>query len=318
MGGTFLCVWIARLVTQIGAGNGFLILMFYGTFKFILKNILYFVKDFRKIDHTSDQKVFYLFLFFILIYSIFFLWKFIQKAPRFPVKRNNGKLLWFEISPFPMSIQPGIWAIWMITMFTILLKYGSTLDDNFVMALQWMEEGWLEMFLSFLLMIPISLLFFNLFYSENKIFGLRVENLHLVIRKNEKLLDRQFWKAFIVLLIGTFLVCVPTNFHYVKSELEILIYGIGLFAIVQDIWSQLLFCCKYGQGLELLEIDNVNLASYLKGLFQVEKIPCLVQSYTYRRLFFILGPLYKMRLMVPANEIDRARSILSTVNYYVV
>ncbi len=320
MGGTFLCVWIARLITQIGVGNGFLIIFLYGWIKSVLNNILLSFNDFRKLNPTSNELFRFFMLIILMLIALVFLWKFIQKGPRIPVKMANGKRLWFEISPLPMSVGVYIWSLSIISICTIFLIYFRAYgDERLSNLISMMKDGWLHIVLLCILLALFSWVFYNLFYSEIDVFGIGIENLPGRLRKREMILDHQFWKALAVLLAGTILFKLPICFN-TGSDMRMgdLIFFVQAFVVIQDILAQMKFCRIHGQGVELLELDNVHLASYLKGLFQVEKIPCHIQAYGYRRLMFMFSPLYKMRLLVPEEEIDRSKVLLSTIDFKVV
>jgi hypothetical protein len=67
-----------------------------------------------------------------------------------------------------------------------------------------------------------------------------------------------------------------------------------------------------------MELDNMVLASYLKGLFEAEGIPCHFQSFRFRLVMLWLKPLYKVRLLVPEGEVERAQKLIAQVPHQVV
>ncbi len=317
LGGTFLCVWIARLITQLGIGNGFLILLFYGWVKNLSGGLARSNKEFWKLNPTSDQLFSYYGVIVLLVIVLVFLWKFVQKVPRIPVKRTNGKRLWFEISSLPMSTEPYVLACGIVTSITSIFRYLSASEDISEIPIQWISEKWTQSIFILILMVPLSWLFYNWFYGEINVFGLAIENLPVALRKRKKLLNRNVLNAIAVTLLGTILFSLPWVFDC-QFYFRDMFFWILLFTIIQDLWAQWLFWRVHGQSVELLEIDNVHLASYLKGLFMAEKIPCHIQSYRYRRLLFIFAPLIKMRLMVPVEETEKANLLLGTVQFKVV
>jgi hypothetical protein len=77
-----------------------------------------------------------------------------------------------------------------------------------------------------------------------------------------------------------------------------------------DVIDQWKFPWKHGRGIELIQLDNPHLASYLKNLFQSKGIDTLVQTYRYRRLLFFFGPLFKMGILVAPEDSGRAMELI--------
>ncbi|HTC20507.1 MAG TPA: hypothetical protein VK859_06655, partial [bacterium] len=130
MGGTFICVWIAQLITQKGIGNGFLILFFYGWIKTLCKHLWRSTKEFSKFNLTGYQAFSYLLFFCTIFFVGFLLWRFTQKTLKIPLRQTHGKMMWFEVSPLPMSTKTHTWAIGIISFFTQVLIYAKIWDER--------------------------------------------------------------------------------------------------------------------------------------------------------------------------------------------
>jgi hypothetical protein len=78
-----------------------------------------------------------------------------------------------------------------------------------------------------------------------------------------------------------------------------------------DAIEQLKFFWKHGNSVELIELDNPHLASYLKGLFESRGVDITIQTYHYRRLLFFFGPLTKMRVLIDSEDAGSARELLN-------
>jgi hypothetical protein len=313
MAGACFSYWIAQAITRVGVGNGFLILLLSSRLEYLFFNTSKRVSHFRA-SNPDGNHVFSLIMVAVLFgLGALFLWRSIQRAPRIPIKRPDGKRIWYEISPFPPS---GDMHFWVFKCFAVLALFvASTRSLHY-----WLTGGLVHIVLETLLMIPFGLLFYNLLWSEKDIFGLSVEGLTASIRKREKILEGQFWKAMILLLVGNLLFAMPFDNYYFWPAWNIVTFDalIYIFAISQDLWAQWLFWKDNGRGVELLEMDNVHLASYVKGMLVSEGLPCYIQGYHFRRLHFIFTPLYKMRLLVPESDETRARALLAQVKYQVV
>jgi preprotein translocase subunit SecY len=313
MAGTYLAVWLARVITKVGVGNGFLILSLAAWLKGIFARGIKQILNFQKFNLDGNGWFSMDLMVVLLVLTVIFLWKFIQKAPKIPMKRPDGKILWFEISPLPQSAGIHSFAI------TILASIAAY-TNYFGFRFKWLTEGLSHISLEIFLICLFGWFLYNWFWGEIDVFGLVVGHLPTFIKKRERVLERQFLKAMAVLVAGSFLFWVPFGANNPESPFWVVSFGvlIAIFAALQDLSAQWLFWKVHGEGVELLEMDNVHLASYLKGLFQAEKVPCHIQAYNFRRLFFIFSPLYKMRLLVPEGGVDRAKELLATVQYQVV
>ena len=61
-----------------------------------------------------------------------------------------------------------------------------------------------------------------------------------------------------------------------------------------------------GPLARVISLDNVHLAEYLHALLDEEGIAHVVRAYRFRRLLYLFGPLFKMSLLVPEADRDRA------------
>ena len=310
--GTFLALWIAQLITRFGVANGFLVLILTGWIEGLWSHLAKYFRELAKLNPLGYEKFMVLVIYALFAVIAVFLWKFIARAPRIPMKLADGKRLWFEISPFPSGLEPHYAAITTLSTTYVFFSYAEIFPH-------WLKQGWPHIALVCALIVPLGLLFYNWIYGDIDVFGLSVGNLPAYLKKREKILDKQFLKGMAVLLAGSFLFWVPLDKN-MGSLYGITSFGslIFLLAVGRDFWAQWEFWRLYGPGVELLEMDNVHLAAYLKGLFQAEGIPFYIQAYGYRRLLFWFDPLYKMRLLVPEEEMEKSRALLATVKYEVV
>jgi preprotein translocase subunit SecY len=84
-----------------------------------------------------------------------------------------------------------------------------------------------------------------------------------------------------------------------------------LIAIGFDVVREWRFRSAHTGGIcRILELDNVYLASYLRGRLETHGIDALVRTYHYRALFYFLRPLMKMSLWVPAEHLHRAMELV--------
>jgi hypothetical protein len=81
-------------------------------------------------------------------------------------------------------------------------------------------------------------------------------------------------------------------------------------AIGLDLWDQFRFQRRHGETALLAQLDNVHFSYRLEERLQEEEILPLARGHQFRSLFFFFGAIYKIDVLVPAEQLDRAREIL--------
>jgi hypothetical protein len=78
-----------------------------------------------------------------------------------------------------------------------------------------------------------------------------------------------------------------------------------------DLIAEWRFRYRHRDGVVcLIEMDNVYCACYLHGLLAKQGFDSLIRAFHYRSLFFDLGPIFKMELLVPSAELELVREII--------
>lgn len=75
---------------------------------------------------------------------------------------------------------------------------------------------------------------------------------------------------------------------------------------------------RRGPVERVLTLDNVHLAEYFRARFEREGIPLAIRAFQFRRLTYYFGPLFKMALLVPAAERDRAAALVEATDFRIV
>jgi SecY len=89
-------------------------------------------------------------------------------------------------------------------------------------------------------------------------------------------------------------------------------------AIGLDLRDQYRFAARHGGAERLLELDNVHLAHRLADRLRAGGVDVLLQARRYRSLFFFFGPLVKIGLLVPRDQVERAWQEIEEVPVEVV
>ena len=70
--------------------------------------------------------------------------------------------------------------------------------------------------------------------------------------------------------------------------------------------------------VRVLTLDNVHLAELLRAQLRQEGIEAVVTSLRFRRLYYFLGPLFKMALLVPEADRERAERLVAETPFRIV
>lgn len=82
-------------------------------------------------------------------------------------------------------------------------------------------------------------------------------------------------------------------------------------AIGLDLWDEIRFRRRHGAAALLVQLDNVHFSYRLEEELQQAEIDALARGHQFRSLFFFFGALYKIDMLVPAEQLDRARKVLA-------
>jgi hypothetical protein len=86
---------------------------------------------------------------------------------------------------------------------------------------------------------------------------------------------------------------------------------VEVVALGFDLVAEWRFRHRHGDRVAcLIEMDNVYYACYLHSLLAKLGFDSLIRAFHYRSLFFDLGPIFKMQLLVPAAELKVVREII--------
>jgi hypothetical protein len=70
---------------------------------------------------------------------------------------------------------------------------------------------------------------------------------------------------------------------------------------------------RNGLTARLVQLDNVHFSYRLAERLEEEGIDALARGRVLRSLYFFLGPLYKIDVLVPIEDLDDARGVLAAL-----
>lgn len=86
---------------------------------------------------------------------------------------------------------------------------------------------------------------------------------------------------------------------------------VAAVAILFDVVDQYRFSRRNPDMVQLAQLDDVHFTLRLAERLAEEGIDALARNHRFRSLYFFLGPLYKMDLLVPAENLEFARQVMA-------
>ncbi|HTG34532.1 MAG TPA: DUF2007 domain-containing protein [Thermoanaerobaculia bacterium] len=125
-------------------------------------------------------------------------------------------------------------------------------------------------------------------------------------------LRRQALSATALLTFGSITVLAwqefrPNTIAFSFGFLDVLL----VVAIGLDLWDQYRFQKRNGLTALLTQLDNVHFSYRLEELLQEAGIAALARGHHFRSLLFFFGALFKIDVLVPAEQLGHARSVLA-------
>jgi preprotein translocase subunit SecY len=295
--GSISVFYIAQIISRKGIANGFCIL--------IAVDIL--TEAFRQLrfspSNLPEATLKCLLAAAVMLLTLFTYYQ--RNAATTVMTVEPGESVKLDIPVFPQGTMPISWAFSIISL-SALVHQSNSRPFGF----------WPFLLATTILIVLFSAIGLVIFSSGKRI----IHNLPIGVRlddSTQRLLRIQTIKSTAVLAGGSAAMLIleklfEPDIGFNFSSLII------LFAIALDLIDQWKFSCKHNASAELIELDNPHLASYLKNLLKSSGIDTVIQTYHYRRLLFFFGPLTKMRMLVPAEEIERARELIDLKNIRIV
>lgn len=322
--GAFLTFTICQALTRYGLGNGFCQLLIYQTIGFVLWPFG------NRTDGWSwspvGQEVMPELLLWVGFVAAVGALLHRLERPRIEalasISENpdddtiNPATLMDRFPMHPQGIIPVSWAASLLSLFYLYTEFPPLPD--------WLPDPWINPYLAattffvYALTIPLlSRITVQLFSIRPRAEKNLPSTVSLPGDYTERLRHRfRISVAYWTLLFFTgyllFTFRSPT-WLFPASSLSVA----GLWFLTFDLWDEWRFRSQH-HAERVLELDNVHLATYLELRLHQAGIPCLLQGYRFRSLAFFLGPLYKISLMVPAEQRAAAAELVAGVEVTVV
>ena len=200
---------------------------------------------------------------------------------------------------FPQGILPVEWT-GSILVFLALRFWGSTQGNP------WMLSG-----CALAGVVLLSWVFFHLFSSRARLEDNLPETPE-VLDGLAALLRRRLPLATMLLAAGTVAFMVwqrDQQFTFLATSgfLSLVV----VIATGFDLVEQYRFMKRNGATVRLVQLDNVHFSYRLTERLEEEGIDALARGHVLRSLYFFFGPLYKIDVLVPAEDRDAAGRVLA-------
>jgi len=197
---------------------------------------------------------------------------------------------------FPQSIAPALAVPWLWPLIGLL---STSLIVQLALAA---------------VLIPLlSWLGFHLLSSRSRI-AASLSEADEVLDGIAQALKRQAVPATVLLAIGTVALMAwreswPARITFALTFPQLLI----LLAIGLDLRDQYRFERRNGRWAFLARLDDVHFSYRLEERLQEEEIAALARGHQLRSLLFFFGALYKIDVLVPEEQLGRAREVMAEV-----
>lgn len=204
---------------------------------------------------------------------------------------------------FPQGVTPVALLGTFLTLPTVLPFFSGLLPED---KLDVAEP------VAALILVPLlSLLTFHLFSSRPRLEA-NLPEPDEVIDGLAEVLRRRLPVSTLILAVGSASL-LAWSWHQTDTiAASILFLDLILVTMVAlDVWDQFVFQRRNGAAERLAQLDNVHFAHRLQARLREEGIDALARASHLRGLYFFLGPLFKIDLLVPREDLGRAREVMS-------
>jgi hypothetical protein len=240
---------------------------------------------------------------------------FMGRRPEARLTTTEGTPLAYRMPPLPQGLVPVAWAYYVANE---MLAWGVRFEKppRFFVVL-------LRSHLAYLAFLAAAILVLSLVAAWMFTARKRLEsNLEGVATVPADPYDRLWLQG---LALGTVvlaggeagLAALKDLLPAIDTSVLPLLTLLPLAALGLDLVDEARLAAK-GPAERVLTLDNVHLAELLRARLAEEEIEAVVTCFRFRRLSYFLGPLFKMGLLVPAADRERAERLVEETPFRIV
>ncbi len=308
----FINLWIADLISSRGIGNGISMIIFTGIVFFMFSALAASFRNTVSVTYLMDGTVKYIFVLLILFASGAFSLFMERGKYNLEVKLINNSSVLMPFKYNTSGIIPAVLAASFVMLPASVMNFTSDYPDFF----KYFQYGTWTYFITFTIFTAVLYFWFTaLYYNPDKILNfLRSKNAEPVLPNDvsfEKLLDKKLtfltvWGAFYLFVYSVLLNPTITVFIVIGGLAVIRFVSISL-DIINDVTARK----KYGFFVKIDEFQKPYEAGFIKNLLEQNSIPCFLEGYYHRSLYYFFGPFIGISLYVQRDKESEALKIIS-------
>lgn len=316
--GTFIAAGLAEAISRYGLGNGYAILFVAPLVPALLSTLHRLSVDPPSGEPGANiMSIVWMLLFATLIVT------FVGRRPEARVITAEGASLAYRMPPLPQGIVPLAWSYsvgnqmlsWGIDRM-LQSELGFESPPRFFVVL-------LRSHLAYLAFLAATIVLFSLVAAWMFTARKRLEsNLEGVATVPAEPYDRLWLQGLVLGTVvlaggGAGLAALRDVVPAVDTSVLPLLTLLPLAAVALDLVDEARLSAK-GPLERVLTLDNVHLAELLRARLAEQEIEAVVTCFRYRRLSYFFGPLFKMGLLVPAADRERAERLVEETPFRIV
>jgi preprotein translocase subunit SecY len=308
----FINLWIADIISSKGIGNGVSMLIFTGIVTNIFSNLRASFESNLARGSFMDGTVTTIFMLLILFAAGAFI-LFMEKGEAgIKVKLKDNSLADLPFKYNTSGIIPATFAASIVMIPSTVMYFTSGYPD----FLKYFQYGsWTYFTIFAVLAVFLIFLFTSLYYDADKIlYFLRSKKAEPVLPDGvsfKKLLDKKLTTlttcAAGYILVYSVLLSPGINASIMIGGLVL----IRLISIFLDIINDVQARKKYGYFVRIDEFQKPYEAKFIKNLLEQKGIPCFLEGYYHRSLYYFFGPFIEISLYVQRGKESEALKIIS-------
>jgi hypothetical protein len=302
---TFATAGLAGLISRYGLGNGFAVL-FGGSLLLQVVTAVHslFTGDLLREPETKVMNLIWVGLLTALVVA------FLRRRPTTELTTAEGESLTYRLPPLPQGLVPVNWG------YACLSLVGTA-------GWMWKEEpfqlGYYPYYGSLALVILALSALCGWMFSARPRVEANLEGVASVpVRSYDRTWRRQLLLGTLLLVAGEAGLLLAAGR---EPDLDVALITVAtllpLTALTLDLVDTARLAAK--APLErVITLDNVHLAELFRAKLDREGIECVVTTFRFRRLAYFLGPLFKMALLVPEEDLERAERLVEETPFRIV
>ncbi len=210
------------------------------------------------------------------------------------------------VPAFPQGFLPAGWSVVALSMFTLFP--GLKALRGLLPMSPWIFDAAVV-----LILVPLfSWGAFHLFSSRARLEA-NLPEPEEVVNRLADVLRRRLLPATVLLTAGTAIAAGLDRYDPNTLPWSLTGFGELIFfaALGFDLWEQFQFSRSHGVLARLVQLDNVHFSYRLAARLEEEGIDALSRGHVVRSLYFFLGPLYKIDVLISAEDLEDARGVLA-------